>query len=244
MKHRRFTRNCFFAASNLSGWIDLPESRSAFSGCLKEHANGYPSFLFEGARRVRARLQQPGSHRHRNRAVDVNALLQTHYSTSEPVRLTKTMLWDAEAKKAWDPMTYIPGVVRVGSSWGRKALGNGEECFLRESQQLAWRADSYGQVLEEVYVSPRQQSVLFFGRAEFLRDDGSHLQAGSHQPLFHVEHAVVGTDAQPENVWRIVHLTSKRDDILIEKHLGHRRVLRSGSEDSSGSTSKMSLGSS
>ena len=151
--------------------------------------------------------------------VDVNALLQTYYSTSEPVRLTKTMLWDAETKKAWDPMTYIPGVVREGSSWGRKPLENGEECFLRESQQLAWRADNYGQVLEEVYLIPKEQSVLFFGRAEFLRDDGSPLQAGSHQPLFHVEHAVSGTDSQPENVWRIVHLTSKRDEILIEKHL-------------------------
>ncbi len=92
--------------------------------------------------------------------VDVNAVLQTYYSASEPVRLTKTMLWDAEAKKAWDPMTYIPGVVREGSSWGRKPLENGEECFLRESQQLAWRADIYGQVLEEVYLSPKEQTVL------------------------------------------------------------------------------------
>ncbi len=86
-------------------------------------------------------------------------------------------------------------------------------------QQLAWRADIYGQVLEEVYLSPKEQTVLFLGRAEFFRDDGSPLQAGSHQPLFHVEHAVGGTDSQPENLWRIVHLTSKRDDILLEEHL-------------------------
>ncbi len=151
--------------------------------------------------------------------VDVNAVLQTYYSASEPVRLTKTMLWDAEAKKAWDPMTYIPDVVREGSSWGRKPLENGEQCFLRESQQLAWRADIYGQVLEEVYLSPKEQTVLFLGRAEFSRDDGSPLKAGSHQPLFHVEHAVGGTVSHPENLWRIVHLTSKRDDILLEEHL-------------------------
>ncbi len=83
--------------------------------------------------------------------VDVNALLQKYYSTSEPLRLTKPMLWDAEAKKAWDPRTYIPGVVREGKSWGRKPLENEEECFLRASQQRAWRTDFYGQVLEEVY---------------------------------------------------------------------------------------------
>ena len=151
--------------------------------------------------------------------VDVNALLQMYDIVSEPVRLTRTMLWDAEAKKAWDPMTYIPGVVREGSSWGRKPLENREECFLRESQQLAWKADIYGQVLEEVYLSPKEQSVLFLGRAEFLRDDGSSVQAGNHQPLFHVEHAVNGTESHPENLWRIVHLTSKRDDILLEGHL-------------------------
>ena len=92
--------------------------------------------------------------------VDVNALLRKHYSTSEPLRLTKPMLWDAEAKKAWDPMTYIPRVVREGESWGRKPLENGEECFLRASQQLAWRTDVDGKVLEEVYLSPKEQRVL------------------------------------------------------------------------------------
>ncbi len=86
--------------------------------------------------------------------VDVNALLQEHYSVSEPFRLTKPMLWDAEVKKAWDPGIYIPGVVREGESWGRKLLENGEENFLRASRQRAWRTDVDGQVLEEVYLSP------------------------------------------------------------------------------------------
>lgn len=152
-------------------------------------------------------------------SVEVNALFQTHYSTREPVHLTKAMLWDAEVKKAWDPMTYIPGVVREGSSWGRQSLENGEECFLRASQQRAWRADGYGQVLEEVYLSPRDQAVLFLGRAEFHKEDGTPLQAGTHQPLFHVEHAVGGTDSQPENVWRIVHLTKERDEALIRQQM-------------------------
>ncbi len=84
-------------------------------------------------------------------SVDVNALLQTYYSASESIRLTKTMLWDAEVKKAWDPMTYIPGVVREGSSWGRKPLENGEECFLRKSQQLAWRADTQREILSSKF---------------------------------------------------------------------------------------------
>lgn len=149
--------------------------------------------------------------------VDVNALLQKHYSTSEPLRLTKPMLWDAEAKKAWDPMTYIPGVVDEGESWGRKPLENGEEFFLRASRQRAWRTGVDVQVLEEVYVSPGEQRVLFLGRSEASRGEGRPLRAGSHQPLFHVEHAVGGTDSHPLNLWRIVHLTTERDDDLIKQ---------------------------
>ena len=88
-------------------------------------------------------------------AIDVNDQLQKYYVPSEPFRLSKPMLWDAEVKKAWDPRTYIPHVVREGKSWGRKTSENGEECFLRASQQRAWLTDAYGQVLEEVYLSPK-----------------------------------------------------------------------------------------
>ncbi len=73
--------------------------------------------------------------------VDVNALLQEYYSTSKPLCLTKSMVWDAEVKKARDPGTYIPSVVRECESWGRKPLENGEECFMRASQQRAWKTD-------------------------------------------------------------------------------------------------------
>ena len=132
------------------------------------------------------------------------------------------MLWDAEVKKAWGPTTYIPGVVREGEAWDRKPLENAEEFFVRASQQRAWKTGiDYGHVLEEVYLSPKEQSVLFFGRAELSKGDGPPLRAGSHQPLFHVEHAVGGTDSHPLNIWRIVHLTAEKDDALIERQLAH-----------------------
>ncbi|MEM7307982.1 MAG: hypothetical protein AAF682_14990 [Planctomycetota bacterium] len=60
--------------------------------------------------------------------------------------------------------------------------------------------------------SADEQSVLLFGRAELTRADGTHLEAGQRQPLFHVEHAVSGTEAQPLNRWRIVHLTPEPDE--------------------------------
>jgi len=164
--------------------------------------------------------QDPAHTRIEPDPVDVNALLQESYSTSKPLRLTKPMLWDAEVKKARDPGTYIPGVVRQGESWGRKSLENGEECFFRASQQRAWKEGvDDGHVLEEVYSSPNEHSVFFLGRAELSRSDGSLLRTGDPQPLFHVEHAVSGTDSQPLNRWRIVHLTAQKDDALIERQL-------------------------
>ena len=152
-------------------------------------------------------------------AVDVNALLQTHYSINVSFRLTKSLMWDAEVKKAWDPKTYIPGVVREGNSWSRKTLKDGEECFLRASQQRAWLKDTYGPVVEEVYLSPHERKIIFLGRSESPTGDGPTLEAGGHQPLFHVEHAVGGTHERPLNLWRIVHLTTERDGALIKRQL-------------------------
>lgn len=159
--------------------------------------------------------------------VDVNDILTKYYSASAPVRLTTPMLWDAEAKKFWDPKTYIPLVVREGRSWGRKALADGQECFLRASQQRAWKDENgSGQVLEEVYLSPRERTVVALGRAKFLGDDGAPFQAGDHQPLFHVEQSVGGTEARPLNRWRIVHLTTEKDDELAKRQMGTVKVLQ------------------
>ena len=73
-------------------------------------------------------------------AVDVNRLLRESFSIDESFRLTRQMLWEAEVEKAWDPGTYIPGVVLEGKSWGREALPDGTSCFVRSSRQVAWKA--------------------------------------------------------------------------------------------------------
>ncbi len=152
-------------------------------------------------------------------AIDVNDALEKYYAASAPVRLTKPMFWDAVARKFWDPRTYIPFVVREGKAWGRKTLEDGDECFLRASQQRAWKnGEVFGQVLEEIYLSSRDHSVLGLGRAKLLGEGGAPLEAGSHQPLFHVEHAIGGTDSRPLNLWRIVHLTREHDNQLGAGH--------------------------
>lgn len=150
-------------------------------------------------------------------AVNVNRVLRESFSIDDDFRLTGRMLWEAEVAKAWDPGTYIPGVVLEGESWGRKTLSGGETWFVRSSRQVAWKADiDPGLVLEEVYLDPTGRSVLFFGRSQLTGPDGGGVEAGAHQPLFHVEHAVAGTELDPQNRWRIVHLTEAPDPALVE----------------------------
>ena len=39
-------------------------------------------------------------------AHDVNKVLAERYSLKPPMHFTRTMLWDMEMKKAWDPATF------------------------------------------------------------------------------------------------------------------------------------------
>jgi hypothetical protein len=84
-------------------------------------------------------------------SMDVNKVLDARYSVNPSIRLTRSMLWDMEMKKAWDPSTYIPYVVSSGHSWGRHNLEQGCERFFRSSIQIAWISPERGQVLEEVF---------------------------------------------------------------------------------------------
>ena len=131
--------------------------------------------------------------------VDINRVLAEHYKTSEPLTFTRTMLWDVEARKAWQPDVYIPSVVREGSarSWGRLPAGDGAESFQRTSEQRQWLArDVYRPVLELVRLDHKQQKVTFIGAIEFSDSAGNVLHAGTHQPLFHVEHSVGGSETR------------------------------------------------
>ena len=151
------------------------------------------------------------------KSIDVNRVLQEVYALSQPLTFTRAMLWDVEVRKARDPQSYIPSVVQEGQIWNRRFLENGEEVFLRASQQRRWLSGQYGTVLEETHVSHDQQRVIFLGRAELPGPTGASLRSDERQLLFHVEHAVGGTEARPLNLWRTVHLTHGRDRRLIDR---------------------------
>jgi hypothetical protein len=149
--------------------------------------------------------------------VNVNRILSEHYTTSAPVHFTRTMLWDLERKKAWNPMTYIAHVVRDGKSWGRTELAGGNEHFTRYTQQRQWLSGEHALVIEDVNLFNKEQRVVFLGLPETKDQDGTVLRTQNSQPLFHVEHGVAGTEDEPLNTWRIVHLTPEKDDGLIKK---------------------------
>ena len=152
--------------------------------------------------------------------VDINRVLARYYRTNEPLRFTRTMLWDMEVKKAFRPDLYIPSVVSEGSSryWGRQAAAGGTESFLRCSRQrLRLNPSEHGLVLEQVLLNPARQSATFIGTAQLLDSDGNLLRAGRGQPIFHVEHSVDGGEFQPLNRWRIVYLTDRPERKLIER---------------------------
>ena len=158
----------------------------------------------------------PGHTRYQLPDTDVNAVLAARYITSAPLALTRAMLWDMEARKAAHPGSYIPSVVQAGSdrSWNRH-LGDGGEYLDRCSMQRLWlRPQRYELILERAFLNHREQKVIFLGAPELTGPDGTPLRAGTGQPLFHVEHSVGGTESQPLNRWRMVHLTDARDQRL------------------------------
>jgi hypothetical protein len=89
---------------------DTPETVSSFANALQE---------FEAAWR------NPKHTQFELQPVDVNKVVSERYTVSPSIRLTRSMVWDMELKKAWDPMTYIPYVVSRGRSWGRHFLEDG-----------------------------------------------------------------------------------------------------------------------
>ena len=164
---------------------------------------------FEAAtREYRDAWNNPAHTRFELPPVNVNKVLKDRYRVTPDKRLTRSMIWDMEAKKAWDPLTYIPYVVSEARSWGRHTLQDGSDRFCRSSVQKCWIRPDRGRVLEDVHVDQAKQAIFFLGRPQMTEENGKVLRAGELQPLFHVEHGVGGSEEEPLNLWSIVILDS------------------------------------
>jgi hypothetical protein len=171
-----------------------------------------PGIAFDAAEReYSAAWVDPSHTRFELPPVNVNRVLKERYLTAPHKTLTRTMVWDMETKKAWDPLSYIPYVVSEGRSWGRTTLRDGSKRFSRSSLQRGWIAPEEGRVLEDVFVSDANQTIYFLGRRRMVEENGKEIEASSYQPLFHVQHAVGGSEEEPLNLWSIVLLTPAPD---------------------------------
>ena len=148
--------------------------------------------------------------------VDVNTIVRKRYKVSPEKTLTRTMIWDMETKKAWDPLSYISYVVSQARSWGRTTLRDGSTRFSRSYLQRVWITSEEGRVLEDVFVSNAKQVIYFLGRSRIAEENGNEIVASSVQPLFHVRHAVGGSEEMPLNLWSIVLLTNAPDPRYCE----------------------------
>jgi hypothetical protein len=167
----------------------------------------------------------PSSTRFELPSVDVNKVLRDRYRVEPAKSLTRAMIWDMETKKAWDPFSYIPYVVSEARSWGRTTLRDGSERFSRSSMQRGWIKQEEGRVLEDVFVNDAKQAIYFLGRARMAAESGEDLAASSFQPLFHVRHAVGGSEEEPLNLWSIALLTPAPDARYLEPF---EQMVRSG----------------
>lgn len=152
--------------------------------------------------------------------LDINQILADKYDGVEGLTLTRTQLWDMEVKKAARPDLFIPGVIRAGTarSWGNRVLKNGDELFIRVSEQRLWlQPEFYGTVIEACYLNHAKQQVTFIGLPEIEDDAGRRVIASPEQPLFHVVHGVIGAEETPLNTWRIVHLGSDERGALSKR---------------------------
>jgi len=148
-------------------------------------------------------------------SIDVNQVLADRYELDEPLVVTRTMLWDMEVRKASAPDLFIPFVVAAGSA---ECWGDGDD-FVRISSQRRWLdRDQRDLVIERFHLDHGHQAVTFIGVPTVTTPEGTELHAGTGQPLFHVEHAVGGTETRPLNLWRIVHLTDQPDERLRAIH--------------------------
>ena len=107
----------------------------------------------------------------------------------------------------------------TAGTWGERELPGSCAAFYRRTEQRLWLEPqpAYGLVLEAVYPDPALQMVTFIGTAELTDETGATLRATTRQPIFHVEHQVTGTELQPINEWRVVHLTGSPETRLVER---------------------------
>ncbi|UKZ95693.1 uncharacterized protein TrAFT101_010514 [Trichoderma asperellum] len=122
-----------------------------------------------------------------------------------------------EYNKAHNPGKYLRHILRPGSVRVFNVRKDGpREIFVRVSDQATWVDPSkYSTIIEQVFIDNESQREFFIGIPEVEDPEGKRIVTGP-QVLFHVEHSATGTEDEPLNVWRIVHLDKDEDGKIKE----------------------------
>lgn len=144
---------------------------------------------------------------------NVNKVIQHSYKIDQPFTYTRTQLWEMETNKAHHPDKYLRHLLRPGSLKVLNLDRQGSiETFVRVTDQRLWKDPSrFTTVIEQVYLNHDTQRAFFIGIDQVMTIDGDVITRGKEQPNFHVEHSAAGTETEPLNIWRIVHLDKDAD---------------------------------
>lgn len=146
--------------------------------------------------------------------IDINAVLSKHYVTDPPTRMTRTLLWDMERKKAADALTFLGSIVKDAKTHRQP----GANAFIRWTLQRQFLdPEVFDNVLEEVFLDDANQLVTFIGKRDESFVDWKPLQVPLKQPVFYVQHGVAGQEENPINTWRIVFISPSEDARCILK---------------------------
>jgi len=146
--------------------------------------------------------------------IDINGVLSKNYVTDPPTRMTRTLLWDMERKKAADALTFLGSIVRDAKTH-RQSNAN---AFIRWTIQRQFlNPEVFDNVLEEVFLDDANQLVTFIGKRDESFVDWKPLQVPQKQPVFYVQHGVTGQEENPMNTWRIVFINPSEDARCILK---------------------------
>ena len=127
------------------------------------------------------------------------------WGVHHPVPQSAAVSSEYRTPSSWETCGAFHGLMRDGSTR-----------FCRSSMQRGWITPEEGRVLEDVFVSDAKQTIYFLGRPRMVEESGKALVASRFQPLFHVRHAVGGSEQAPLNLWSIVLLTNAPDPRYYE----------------------------
>ncbi|MBA2654055.1 MAG: DUF1857 family protein [Gammaproteobacteria bacterium] len=150
------------------------------------------------------------------RVEDINFVLQKNADANpfDKSSLTKNEAWRGFKWKAETPHKYIPVTETAIIPDSQKLTSYGES-FTRLTIQPSFVTGKYVVVKEDIHIFEKANRILFLGvEVDPLEAEqyllGFKPELLTEKPaLFHVEHAITGTEEQPIATWQMIRLCDR-----------------------------------